>query len=839
MNKLLLQVLRLVCISLLLFNQSLHAQQIDNKRQIIAQYDNLNRFLPKEKLYVHFDKSIYTTQDTIWFKAYLLDETLKSEAKLSGLVYIELIDYKGDVVKSISLPTETGVTWGGLAINTNYQPGNYTFRAYTNWMQNFGPQYFFKKQLKIVALTNPKPIAKAEVNRLLETKNIPKSYIKGNQKFDVQFLPEGGTWVAGIEQKMAFKAIMANGKGIEIAGEIIDSKKNVILQFASNQKGMGYFKLTPKLDEEYTAVFKSPVDIKNQTLPKVLPKGINLQVANDFQSDSLSITVNNMDKELYLIGQSRGTLCFVSNIKANMPIKTIKVSKEIFPTGISQIIVLDANKQAINERSFFINHKNELKIAVTTNQIVYSTRDSIPLHLKVSDRMGKPVIGSFSMAVTDDEQVAKDTLNDGNILTYLLLSSDLKGEIENPGQYFYQTNEENHNALEALVLTQGWTSYYNRPLNATPFKAEKDFTISGRINNILNKPIAKANITLLGRNKKPLVLQTVANDKGEFVFDNLPVMDSASFVIQALNAKDKKGTLGIELDQFKRATIELMPQLNNEAQIEKTDTIVGNLIKLQQEAYVNTNGGQMLREINVVGKKVIKNSRNLNGAGEADLTFTTADLDKTSKKTVYETLTEKLTGFRAGVPGKTIHAVNFYVSGSLTKFLIDGVYLDDLLPPSATGNYDYYTFIKSYLDFYTSEDIAGIEIMYSDKNSNLYQFRYLDPKSPLQYCFIEITTKSGAGPYLQKSANKYLYKPMDYGDLKVFYSPKYTSSIKAIKGSDFRSTLYWAPNLVTDEKGEANTSFFSSDKKGTYTVWLEGSDMLGNFGIKTLKLQIK
>ncbi|WP_379089878.1 hypothetical protein [Pedobacter sp. UC225_65] len=77
MNKFLLQILRLACVSFLLLNQSLYAQQIDDKRKIIAQYDSLNRFLPKEKLYVHFDKSIYTTQDTIWFKAYLLDEKSK------------------------------------------------------------------------------------------------------------------------------------------------------------------------------------------------------------------------------------------------------------------------------------------------------------------------------------------------------------------------------------------------------------------------------------------------------------------------------------------------------------------------------------------------------------------------------------------------------------------------------------------------------------------------------------------------------------------------------------------------------------------------------------------
>lgn len=840
MNKFLLQVLRLVSLSIMLFNQAVHAQEIDNKRKIIAQYDSLNKLIPKEKLYVHFDKSIYTTQDTIWFKAYLFDESLKSAAQLSGLVYVEMIDYKGNVVKNMSLPTAAGLTWGGLAINTNYQPGTYTFRAYTNWMQNFGEQYFFKKELKIVALQAEQPVSKDNNNTLMVTKKVPQSYLKGRQKFDVQFLPEGGSWIAGVTQKMAFKAIKANGKGVEIAGEVVDSKKNVVLQFTSNQQGMGYFNLNPKLNEEYTVVFKKPTEIKDQTLPKALANGISLQVNNDFLSDSLSITISNTlpNKILYVLGQSRGGLCFVGTTKANTPVKTIKVGKDIFPSGVSQIILLDANKQAVNERSFFLNHKDQLKISMATSQTAYSTKDSIPIQLKVADINGNPIIGSFSMTVTDDDQVAKDTLNDGNILTYLLLNSNLKGEIENPGQYFNQPTEENHQALEAMVLTQGWASYYNHPTKPTTFKAEKEFTISGTITNILNKPIAKANISLFGKNKELMFLQTVTDDKGQFAFNNLPAMDSASFVIQALNTKDKKGTLGIVVDEFKRPEISLIPQINTIDSVEVVDTTVNNLIKNQQQAYVITNGGQMLREISVVGKKVVRKSKNLNGPGNADLTLGEADLNKVAKKTLYQVLEEQVRGFRAGTMKKTPEQA-FFVNSSIVKLIIDGTDVDFFYQPFSKSNNEHLLFLKTYLDYYDAEDVAGIEVMYTSRNVGTYRAEFINPMSTTDYCFIEITTKSGSGPFLKKAANMYLYKPMDYGDLKVFYNPKYTTATKILKGTDFRSTLYWAPNLITNDKGEAQTSFFSSDKKGTYTIWLEGTDMLGNFGVKTMRVQIR
>lgn len=120
-----------------------------------------------------------------------------------------------------------------------------------------------------------------------------------------------------------------------------------------------------------------------------------------------------------------------------------------------------------------------------------------------------------------------------------------------------------------------------------------------------------------------------------------------------------------------------------------------------------------------------------------------------------------------------------------------------------------------------------------------YRMEFLQPLDETDYVFIEVTTKTGSGPFLKKSSNLSLFRPLTYGDNKLFYSPNYTLTNKADLEPDLRSTVFWAPNILTNEKGEAKTSFFSADQKGSYTVWIEGTDIQGNFGMKTMKLIIK
>ena len=85
----------------------------------------------------------------------------------------------------------------------------------------------------------------------------------------------------------------------------------------------------------------------------------------------------------------------------------------------------------------------------------------------------------------------------------------------------------------------------------------------------------------------------------------------------------------------------------------------------------------------------------------------------------------------------------------------------------------------------------------------------------------------------------YLYKAMPFAGTKQFYSPKYSPRNSASKLTDLRSTIYWAPDVITDTNGKAIVSFYSADRPGTYTIITEGSDMYGNVGSKKDKIIIK
>ncbi len=835
--------MRILFFLLAIYCLPIFAQKTNPQQQVITRYDSILRAMPREKIYAHFDKSTYLPSDTIWFKAYLLNASLHTVSDISSLIYTEIINENGEVLQRLSLPTVLGLSWGSFAMNSEkYKPGNYTFRAYTNWMQNFGDTYFFKKEFKILPIaSNTSAKETGKPANSTKTRQASLSAKEKTPDIDIQFLPEGGSYVVDRSQKIAFKALNSVGKGIQIIGEVKNTKQNIVGQFSSNEKGMGYFNLTPEAGEIYTATVNYKGFIKSVQLPKVKPEGTTLKVENEYSSDSITVTVyaSNNEQNYTIIGQARGIVCFIAASNTNkVNHRKFKVAKSIFPSGVCQIILMNDEKKIVNERNFFVNHHDDLKLNLSTPSISYRLRDSIPISLNATDITGKPIVSSFSIAVTDDHQIAKDSVNDSHILSYFLLQADLKGEIENPGSYFNQVTKQKHDDLEALMLTQGWVSYDWDLAKNPSFKAEKEYTFSGTVKNVLNKPIPKAKIILMGNSKGFMMLDTLANEKGEFMFNKLPVMDSASFVIQALNANGKKGTIGIEMNEFKPPVAPIIQRILS-YEPEQLDSISTNLIKTKVEEYKLTKrDGLLLNEVNIIGKRTVKGSKNINGPGGADYIISEEELNQIAKKTLYDVLLEKVKGFREGYPKKSNNRI-FFVNFTVLKLVIDGIEVDFFYDADAGGPESYYHYIRSYLDYYNAEDILGIEVMTKPTYSWPYKSKFMRPMDSNEYTFLEITTKTGQGPFLKKSANMYLLKPVNYGDYKTFYHPKYTSANKNDKKPDFRSTIYWNPNLLTNAKGESNFSFFAADKPGTYTVWVEGSDMQGNFGFKTFKLIIK
>jgi len=212
-------------------------------------------------------------------------------------------------------------------------------------------------------------------------------------------------------------------------------------------------------------------------------------------------------------------------------------------------------------------------------------------------------------------------------------------------------------------------------------------------------------------------------------------------------------------------------------------------------------------------------------------------------------LEQKIAGYHEGYPPKSTN-LTFFLRDKKVHFVFDGIDINRFYqaPDGVPTSNDYYNYVKGYLDYFTAEDIKGIEVLSSSKNVGSYNNRNLSADEMLSEnpaggrgsatAYIEITTRSGNGPFTRRATGIYVYKPLKNAPQKLFYKPRYTVKNPTSKYGDLRSTIDWEPNIVTDKNGEATISFFAADQPTTYTITLEGTDLLGKIGYQTQKVTI-
>ncbi|HEY4654020.1 MAG TPA: hypothetical protein VIH22_05880, partial [Cyclobacteriaceae bacterium] len=182
---------------------------------------------PAEKVYLHFDKSIYSARDTCWYKAYVVNASDLFPAGLSGVLYVDWIDPKGNLLSHQQLKLMDGEAHGDYSFSLNATEGTYHVRAYTQWMRNDDTDFFFSTTLSVVNVFIP-PTLEAST-----TASSPAT--------DLQFFPEGGTAVNGLPSRMPFKAIGPDGNGIDAEGQIVDEENRYVTFFQSVRRGKEFF----------------------------------------------------------------------------------------------------------------------------------------------------------------------------------------------------------------------------------------------------------------------------------------------------------------------------------------------------------------------------------------------------------------------------------------------------------------------------------------------------------------------------------------------------------------------------------------------------------------------
>ncbi len=780
----------------------------DPLEKILKQLAKLTATYPQEKIHLQTDKPYYATGETIFMKAYLVTAEKNEPSFLSAVLYVELIDAKNNIKKKITLPVDKGTAFGSLNLADSLASGTYRLRAYTNYMRNYDEHFFFQKSFNI-----------GNVNETGAAKTDDKV-----QAFDLQFFPEGGTLLNNVRAKVGVKAVAANGFGLNLSGYIENSKKEKVAQFATEHAGMGVFALMPQAGEQYTAVV---VNSTEQTKTFVLPQALNSghALAINMAGDNISIRVASTPdvatgKDLYVIGQANGVVYTSFPIKAESASVSVNVRSSTFPTGIVQFTLFDSDRP-IAERLVFVNHQDALKININDIKAAH-TKSKTELDFIVSDANENPVDGNFSVAVTDMGKVPFDEDQETTILSNLLLTSDLKGYIEKPNYYFNDVNEEKTRQLDNLMLTQGWRRFVWKDLQddkmpALDYRIEKSLEIGGTVvYDASKKPVPNAKVTLLSTTKDfVMVLDTVADANGRFIFDRLDLPDSVTFIMQA-KSKNESDNVLIRLNGSPNVPNNFVGGTFNLTQyLEETRKRYADLKK-----YNMLDGAIQLNEVNIKAKKSpipvnpIRGSRNL--AGQADYVVT-------KEKLKYQTSLEQAF---LSIPGIMFYGGNYVRSSFRTVSITSAV------PKPVMVLLDGIRIGQDKIKDIPPGTVEGIEVLTSNYNTVLYgQDGY--------WGVVLITTKQLDELETVTTFNKIRLSNKGFATAKEFYMPNYEDPKVNKEMEDLRTTVFWQPNLNSDIKGKAKLSYFNAGSPGTYRVIVEGMDAFGNLGRKVYTYEVK
>lgn len=799
-----------------------HNVENDIAKKITDKLEDYSSAYISENAYLQFDKPYYAAGDTIYFKAYITKGGRHVLSDISGVLHVDLINTQNKIDRSIKLQLDSGISWGDFALPDSLPKGNYRVRAYTRWMLNNNEAGFFDKVIPVGAATGA-PVAE----------NLTKlQYLSLNNKPDIQFFPEGGTLVTGVRSKVAFKAVGADGKGVDVKGTVIDQNHKEVCKLASIHLGMGCFYITPAAGEAYKAVITYANGLTDEAgLPTPEASGIVLSVNNDsIPKAALKIEANaayyreNRGKPFAVLVYSGETATTVT-CNLDSPVIKMDILKRKLHTGISTLTLFSQAGEPLCERLLFIQNYNFLDLSLNSDKPDYTKREKVNISLNVKDRSGKPAEGHFSVSVTDESKVPVDENAENTILTNLLLTSWLKGYIEQPNYYFANINDKTLSDLDLVMLTHGYRRFeWKQLLNGTyppiAFQPENKLQITGTAKSLSGKPLAKAAVSLIAMNGGNFMMDTTDN-QGRFRFSNLVFLDSARFMLQAVNAKGKNDTKLFYDKELPGPVVNLaMPTLfSYTSEVMMTAYMENNSKKRQEAAKYGAIKGKLLKEVIIKGKKPDEPnlSNNLVSPEFADQVIHADQLAKGGF------LSDRLQGVlhgihiqKGGAPGAGAYA---YLIGSYPSnpmlVILDGAPTD--------GD----------LDKISGIEIESIEVLrfasaaaYGSKGGN-------------GVLVINSTHKLGLQPEDMVAEGVLPVSPKGFYKSRTFYSPKYDNNTQTNSRVDLRTTIYWQPEIKTGKDGNASFVYYNADGKGTYRVTIEGIDSNGNIGRAVFRYNVQ
>ena len=506
------------------------AQAEDETSQLEALQNNFEHFVkmnPQERVYLHFDNTSYYKGEHIYYKAYVVDDNLRA-SDMSRILYVELVNPIGLPVETQKLMVRNGQANGSFLLKDTLNAGFYEVRAYTAWMLNFAPgnghgwdylkgvvakdfyaerfQHYLKGNAGIFSRVFP--IYEQVEKGAYEQRRIPllpKTTVDvvepERDKLKIDFYPEGGNMVRDVPTRVAFQARTTEGRTLNIEGTLIRKGKE-IGTFKTDYGGRGMFTVTADESDEESDEWARGLKIKvnyegkdyNFSLPKSHRRGYVLNVLRNGEGWKATIARNDKTpgQQLGLSVTSRGKTLYsgIVDLREKKGAQ-VKVEDKDLQTGVNIFTIYNAEGKVLAQRLVFVNNHDmdglRLKVEMPKGGKNLKPNQEVTMQCQVVDAKGNPVEGKsrFSIAVTD-KKFREGTYADDNMLTYLLLSSEVKGFIPHP-EYFFESDDREHRAaLDMLLMVQGWTRYeFERMMSSEKWEPlmviERGLNFRGRV----------------------------------------------------------------------------------------------------------------------------------------------------------------------------------------------------------------------------------------------------------------------------------------------------------------------------------------------------------------------
>lgn len=653
------------------------------------------------------------------------------------------------------------------------------------------------------------------INRVIEiSTNDPKINYKNkfflppfSSDYDVQFFPEGGNLLANQPQTIGFKAIGADGLSTEISGKIFTTKNDEIIDIATEHNGMGKFTMQVDSGVSYYALVKSKNGKEKRfNLPETQQIGISIHVV--FNRAKFWYEVKNSskiaDNALYLLVHCRGRILDVR------PLTELsgQIAESELPQGIVSMSVIDTLGNTYCERLCFVRNTTVPIANMTTNKTEYGKREAVDLNFNIQSSTGKPIIGNYSISITDSRVVKADTLA-GNILTNLLLTSDLKGYIEEPAGYFSKNPTIDRVRLDILMLTQGWKRFSTADVVKGKFIEPQYFmeagqVLTGKVVDVGNKPVQNCNVTMLIPELKTMKM-SMTDSKGQYFIDGIEYADSTKIKFST-NKKVALADVTIkpDKDEFPESKV-FIPLLNATDQNSSND-----FLRQSKEKYYTEGGMRVINldGVTVKGTKKEQNANNSIYSKLADVKISSEKLEEFSGLRVLDVLAMQ-PGIQVDLAANTVS-----IRGRGMPLFI----LNDL-PTNITD-----------VSFLEPSIIEEISILRDTKAA------VFGPEGGNGV--IAITLKKGEIQTKMTPVSQVEIRAFGYQRPTEFYMPKYeVDSVRMTNKADLRTTIYWNPSLMSDRSGNVNVQFYTADNANDYSVELEGISPNGEIirQVRTIK----